>query len=211
MRTISFRASSTAASNLCYMPENQSITVRSKPNEMKKLTDETIPAEFENKRSADDYSQLKGWGIDADPNNDPTYPIKKRTDEEQKGYTWQRPPLQEDEVEILKSVERPNLTAVFGTSVPPRGLSGAIRRLAFKYSESSLGRWIPLVLADRINVVEGIIDDIAHGHLPNFWKERGGNAAWKYNRTQTILKISVTTLVIAGTVAWMLAGKRKRA
>lgn len=172
------------------------------------LTDETSPSEFENKR-AGDYSHIKGWGIDADPNNDPTYPIKKKTNEEHLGYSWQRPPLQQEEEEILKSVERPNLTAVFGTTAPPSGLSGMIRRMAFKYSESSLGRWIPLVLADRINVVEGIMDDLAHGHIPNTWKERGWNAEWKHNRKRAVVKITVTTLVVAGAVAWLLTANKR--
>src|SRR4051794_32757819 len=72
-----------------------------------------------------DYSHIKGWGIDADPENDPTYPMRQpRTDEEQNGYSWNRPTLQVVDREILHSIERPNLTAVFGTSTPPSGLSG---------------------------------------------------------------------------------------
>ncbi len=38
-----------------------------------------------------DPTQIKGWGVDADPKNDPTYPMKRRTDAEQKGYAWERP------------------------------------------------------------------------------------------------------------------------
>jgi hypothetical protein len=60
---------------------------------------------------------IKGWGIDADPLNDPTYPIKARTDEEQEGYTWKRPTQQPRQgVEILRSNERKNMPAVFGTT-----------------------------------------------------------------------------------------------
>ena len=44
--------------------------------------------------SPKDYSHIKGWGIDADPKNDPTYPMKNRTNEEHKGYSWDRPTLQ---------------------------------------------------------------------------------------------------------------------
>jgi hypothetical protein len=49
-----------------------------------------------------------------------------------------------------------------------------IRRLAFKYSESSYGHWLPLMLADRVNVVEGVLDDLAHGHVPNLSTSSGG-------------------------------------
>src|SRR5688500_321461 len=104
------------------------------------------------------YSHIKGWGIDADPDNDPTYPIKHRTNAEHNGYSWERPTLQPVDQEVLHSIERPNITSVFGTSLPPKGLSGWIRRWAFRYSESSYAHWLPLQLADRVNVIEGIID-----------------------------------------------------
>ncbi len=51
--------------------------------------------------------------------------------------TWERPPQQKRRVEILASIEHNKLPAVFGTSTPPSGLSGMIRRQAFKYSESN--------------------------------------------------------------------------
>ncbi|RAJ94249.1 hypothetical protein LX87_04134 [Larkinella arboricola] len=130
---------------------------------------------------AQKYAHIKGWGIDADPKNDPTYPIKHRTDAEQTGYSWERPTQQPVDTEILRSIERPNISAVFGTSSPPSGLSGAIRRYAFKYSESEYGHWLPLILADRVNAVEGIIDDIKQGHIPNIFAERGWKAQWQHN------------------------------
>lgn len=137
------------------------------------------------------HRDRNGWGMDADPKNDPTYPIKKRTNEEHKGYTWERPTQQFIDVEVLHSNERPNITAVFGTSTPPSGLSGMIRRYAFRYSENHYGHWLPLLLADRINVVEGIVDDLKRGHIPNVFAERGWNAEWKYNRKAAATKIAV--------------------
>ncbi len=32
--------------------------------------------------------------MDADPKNDPTYPMKKRNNGEHAGYSWERPPQQ---------------------------------------------------------------------------------------------------------------------
>lgn len=170
------------------------------------ITDETTPADFNNNRGAD-HSHINGWGIDADPENDPTYPMKQRTDEEHRGYSWERPSQQEPGTEVLHSVERPNITAVFGTSTPPSGLSGAIRRFAFKYSESSYGHWIPLILADRVNVVEGIIDDLKKGYVPKVFAERGWNAEWKHNKEQFTKKIAVAALV---TSAVLIAGLLSR-
>ncbi|CCH53407.1 hypothetical protein BN8_02499 [Fibrisoma limi BUZ 3] len=150
---------------------------------------------------AKNFSHIKGWGIDADPKNDPTYPMKHRTDEEQKGYTWERPPQQPITVEVLHSNERPNVSAVFGTSAPPTGLSGQLRRYAFNYSESSFGHWIPLLLADRVNVVEGIIDDIRQGHVPNIFAEKGWGGDWKYDRKGLVQKVligaAITTVLFA--------------
>src|SRR6188768_1356919 len=79
-------------------------------------------------------SQVKGWGIDADPENDPTYPMKKRVEGEHAGYSWERPTQQPVDVEVLHSNERPNVAAAFGAANPPAGISGMIRREAFKFS-----------------------------------------------------------------------------
>lgn len=155
-----------------------------------------------------DYKKIKGWGVDADPKNDPTYPIKQRTDQEQQGYTWERPPQQPVNIEVLHSNERPNITAVFGTSMPPSGLSGVIRRFAFRFGEGSFGHWLPLLLADRINVVEGFIDDLAHGHFPNVFAEKGLKAEWKYNRKRTARRIAIGTFATAAAII-LLIGKNK--
>jgi len=158
------------------------------------------------------HSHIKGWGIDADPSNDPTYPIKKRTNEEQLGNTWIRPTQQPQDVEILTSNERNNLPAVFGTSNPPSGLSGAIRRFAFKYSESDYLHWLPLMMADRVNVIEGVVKDLAHGHIPNGFKERGLKSVWKYNKGVFIRKAALRAAIIGATVAVaVIRSKKKKA
>ena len=45
-------------------------------------------------------------------------------------------------------------TAVFGTSCPPRLLSGTLRRLAYKIPEHRAEHWMTLLLADRVDVWE---------------------------------------------------------
>jgi hypothetical protein len=152
-----------------------------------------------------DPSQVKGWGIDADPENDPTYPMKRRTDTEQRGYTWERPTQQPATVEVLHSNERPNLSAVFGTSTPPRGLSGALRRFAFRYNESNYAHWLPLMAADRIGVIEALFYDIFHGRIPNVFVERGWRADWKHNRASLIVRIVARLVLIAAIFALIFA------
>ncbi len=153
--------------------------------------------------TAKDYAHIKGWGVDADPKNDPTYPMKNRNNGEQAGYSWERPTQQPINVEVLHSNERPNVTAVFGTSTPPAGLSGMIRRIAFKYSESSYGHWLPLMLADRVSVVEGVLDDLKHGHVPNIFAERGWKAEWQHNRTNLVRRVLVGAVLTSAATAYL--------
>ncbi len=165
---------------------------------------------MENKHAP--YAEIKGWGVDADPRNEPTYPMKHYTGDDHKRLHYDRPTQQEGDIELLMSIERPSRSAVFGTSVPPSGLSGAIRRLAFKFSESEYGHWLPLLLADRINVVEGIIQDISHGKLPNLIEELGLRGEWTYNRKGLAKRVAITTAVTAGTIAllmWRSSSKKK--
>lgn len=150
-----------------------------------------------------DDARITGWGVDADPKNDPTYPMKDRTAGEQQGYSWERPPQQPIDIEVLHSNERPNVTAVFGTATPPAGVSGIIRRIAFRYSESSYGHWLPLMLADRVNAGEGILDDLTHGHVPNILEEMGWKVEWRHNRKSLVRRVLVRTVLMSAAIAYL--------
>ena len=53
-----------------------------------------------------DTSAIVGWGVDADPENDPTYPYRDRSKDDHSGE-WDRPTQQEPQVELLvRSQER---------------------------------------------------------------------------------------------------------
>lgn len=148
------------------------------------------------KTANEKYKDIPGWGMDADPENEPTYPMKNYTGDDHLRLNYERSPQQPKTIEVLHSNERPGLTAVFGATVPPSGLSGVIRRYAFKHSEDRYRHWIPLIMADRINMIEGIIDDVKKGHLPNMIKERGLAMEWKYNRAGLIKKAAAATLAV---------------
>lgn len=160
--------------------------------------------------TAQDFPHIKGWGVDADPHNNPVYPMNERAEGATPEREFARPPLQPVEVELLQTIERPSPSAVFGTSVPPSGLSGMIRRLAFRYSENRYRHWLPLLLADRVQVVEGVLDDFAHGRVPNIWAEKGYNAEWKHKPQQLVTKLAVTALGLAGIIALIAASGRKK-
>src|SRR5690554_3177016 len=104
--------------------------------------------------NSEKFAHINGWGIDADPKNEPTYPMKDYTGDDHKRLEYDRPVRQVSDIEVLHSNERPGVSAVFGTSVPLSGLSGKLRRHAFMYSEGHFGHWLTLLLADRVNVVE---------------------------------------------------------
>jgi hypothetical protein len=162
-------------------------------------------------------TDVPGWGIDADPHNDATYPMRRREADDSPGMNWQRPAQQGTDIEVLQSIEHNRRPAVFGESTPPSGVSGAIRRSAYGYSESQWAHWLLLMLADRVNAAEGVVQDLAQGRLPNVIDEMGLAAEWRYNR-EAFLRKAVTTATVAaavGCVGYMLwrsaAERRERA
>lgn len=159
------------------------------------------------KNTAINFKDIPGWGMDADPANEPTYPIKIYTGDDHNRSNYERSPQQPVAVEVLMSNERPKLPAVFGTTVPPKGLSGKIRRYAFRHSEDRYRHWIPLILADRVNIVEGLIEDFGRGYFPNMFAERGLKMELKYNPIKFAMK--VLTAVAIGAVVYRQLRKKE--
>ena len=162
------------------------------------MTDERTA--IANRGTSIDVSTIAGWGVDADPKNDPTYPYRDRSNDDHSGQ-WVRPPVQQSDVEILQSIEHVRRPAVFGTSTPPSGVSGMIRRAAFRWSESNWLHWLMLMGADRVNVVEGVVQDLARAKIPNIPAEMGIRSEWKHNKQGLAKKIAVTAAVGAGAYA----------
>lgn len=96
---------------------------------------------------------------DRDPKDRPGVPMYGGQARGGAGEVAVRPPLdqQPQTVPVLIGVEVDRLTPVFGTSVPPKGLSGAIRRFAYSIPEHKAGRWMMLMLGDRVDVIESRI------------------------------------------------------
>lgn len=151
------------------------------------------------------YKHIKGWGIDANPLNDPTYPMKD-AGLERGDANWERPERQNVKKEVLYSNERPALPAVVGETLPPRNLSGTIRRYAFRYSESRYRHWLPLLMADRINECEGIVDDIKRGRLPNIFAERGWKASWQYEKKR-VLRNALIGAIASATIFLLIKNR----
>ena len=171
---------------------------------------DTLNRDLPPRETPPEYAHIPGWGADLDHANRPGYPME-RTPPRLPGVHWDQPSQQPQSVEVLHSIERPGITPVFGTTLPPSGLSGRLRRVAFKYSESDLRHWLLLLAADRINMVEGLGADLAQGHVPNVFAEMGGKAAFTHNRKATVQKMAVAGAVLGlGVLLWRQSRQRRR-
>lgn len=97
--------------------------------------------------------RIPGWGVDLDPNDRPSVP-RERFDPDSTGAHWYFPERQPEKWPRERSIEHKFLTPVFGTACPPRGLSGEIRRFAYKWSEGRAAHWMLLMVADRVDALE---------------------------------------------------------
>lgn len=154
----------------------------------------------------DELQHIQGWGADLDRKNRPAVPME-HTPPRHIGAPVPEPEQQSQNVEVFVSPERPGITPVFGTAEPPSGLSGMIRRAAYKMTESDIRHWLLLLLADRINVVEGIGEDLARGHVPNILGEMGIKSELKHNPAGLVKKAAIAGAV-AGAAYYLL--KRRK-
>jgi hypothetical protein len=117
-------------------------------------------------------ARIPGWGADLDPADRPAVP-RERFDLET-GAHWDFPDAQEERTPRERSIEHAHLTPVFGTAQPLRGLSGAVRALAYdRYSEGRAAHWLLLVLGDRIDAVEHHASSLLSMHPDNPITETG--------------------------------------
>jgi hypothetical protein len=118
-------------------------------------------------------SRIPGWGVDLDPKDRPAVP-KERFDPEATGAHWDFPERQLEKWPRERSIEHGMLPPVFGTSCPPRGISGAIRRYAYaRYSEGRAAHWLLLLAADRVDAVEHHLRSLLTTHPDNPITETG--------------------------------------
>lgn len=151
---------------------------------------------------------IPGWGSDLDRANRPAVPMERMPARLDGPVS---PPVQQyGATEVLVSPERPAITPVYGTTAPPRGVSGAIRRSAFGRTENDLRHWLLLLLADRVDAVEGIVEDLRDGHVPNLLRETGLPAAWRHNPRGVVRKAAVSAAIL-GVGYWLLKRRSARA
>jgi hypothetical protein len=132
------------------------------------------PAKPPLSESPDDLrARIPGWGADLDPADRPSVPKLQLAPE--LADTPQRLPERQPEAwPRERSIEHRFLTPVFGTAQPPKGLSGAIRRLSYaRYSEGRAAHWLLLLAADRVDTVESTLRSFASTRPDNLLTETG--------------------------------------
>ena len=99
-------------------------------------------------------ARIPGWGADLDPADRPAVP-QERFDPGASGAHWDFPDRQPELVPRERSIEHGMLPPVFGTTCPPKGLSGVIRRYSYgRFSEGRAAHWLLLIVADRVDAWE---------------------------------------------------------
>jgi hypothetical protein len=99
-------------------------------------------------------AQVPDRGVDAKPEARPGVPMLVAPPKPVDGAHWREPDRQPPSSVVTKRIELAHLTPVFGTAQPPRGLSGALRRVAYTIPEHRPRHWMLLMLADRVDVLE---------------------------------------------------------
>ena len=98
-------------------------------------------------------ARIPGWGADLDPKDRPSFP-REQFDPGSTGAHWDFPERQPEKRPRERSIEHAMLPPVFGTTCPPKGLSGAMRMHAYaKYSEARAAHWLLLLAADRVDAL----------------------------------------------------------
>ena len=125
---------------------------------------QTAPSSDELRRT------IPGWGVDLAPADRPSYPKEIAAET---GAHWDVPERQVETVPRERSTEHKHLTPVFGTAQPLRGVSGWIRRYAYRYSEGQTAHWLLLMAGDRVDVLESRVGAVFQGRPDNVIAETG--------------------------------------
>jgi hypothetical protein len=91
--------------------------------------------------------------VDQNPVDRPGVPQELEPPQPLANAHWLEPE-QQVSAELPVIGEGRRLTPVYSIANPPRGLSGLIRRLAYRIPDYRPRRWMLLVLADRVDVLE---------------------------------------------------------
>src|ERR1700710_2344949 len=157
-------------------------------------------------------ARIPGWGADLDRADRPAVPMA-RLNVEPTGAHWQYPESQEEAVPRERSIEHAHLTPVFGTSAPLHGLSGVLRRVAYRrFSEGRAAHWLILIGADRVDALGAHLRSFATLHPDNPITQTGVRSEFthhgirsRFGKKRADLKHQwLDPIIVAG--PWVLVG-----
>jgi hypothetical protein len=90
------------------------------------------------------------WGVDLDPSRRPGVPMER---DPRPWPNTRFPPERQPGVSAVPMHGRPNkqMPPVFGTATPLKGVSGAVRKLAYSYPDHYPSHWLLMMLGDRVD------------------------------------------------------------
>jgi hypothetical protein len=167
----------------------------------------TLPESYDQLRA-----RIPGWGADLDPADRPSVPKERAPT--LNGAHWDFPERQPETWARERSIEHAFLTPVFGTSCPPKGLSGVMRKIAYKrYSEAKAAHWLLLLAADRVDALESALASFATVRPDNPVTESGvlselshsGYASRVGQKRTDLVHQPLDALIVAA--PWVLGGR----
>jgi hypothetical protein len=169
-------------------------------------------------------ARIPGWGVDLDPEDRPSVP-KEQFRPESTGAHWDFPERQPERWPRERSIEHAFLTPVFGTSCPPKGLSGKLRRLAYaRFSEARAAHWLILLAADRVDTLEsglasavalkpdnpvtetGVLSEFSHHGFASRWRRQRADV--KHHALDPVLVVGPWVAIGAGATYVVIKGLR---
>ncbi|MCU1639000.1 MAG: hypothetical protein JWL94_1647 [Microbacteriaceae bacterium] len=157
-------------------------------------------------------ARVPGWGADLDPKDRPAVP-RERFDPGASGAHWDFPDRQEEKWPRERSLEHEFLTPVFGTSTPPKGLSGVMRKYSYaRYSEGRAAHWLILLAADRVDAIESHLRSFLSLHPDNPVTETGIRSELTHHgissrigkKRADLSHLWIDPIIVAG--PWVIAG-----
>ncbi|WP_433159422.1 hypothetical protein [Kribbella sp. CA-247076] len=157
-------------------------------------------------------ARIPGWGADLDPKHRPAVP-REVYEPNPYGAVWEFPESQQEKRPRERSTEHAYLTPVFGTSCPPRGASGVIRRFAYRrYSEGRAAHWLLLIAADRVDAFESTARSFVSKHPDNPLTETGivtelshhGLRSRRHQKRADVIHHPLDPVIVAA--PWIAAG-----
>ena len=94
------------------------------------------------------------YGADLSRSERPGVPMETEPRSLTPTVHWTDPERQRPDRRVTKRRELQQLTPVFSSANPPRRLSGALRRAAYRIPETHPRHFLTLMLADRVDVLE---------------------------------------------------------